>query len=56
MSTTDDVYIITRMRELLSELSRDGVSHGASYSLASAYDALRQAIRRNRCQDLEDCV
>jgi hypothetical protein len=54
--SVDDLYLITRMRALLDELVRDGVSFGASVSLSSSYDALRNAIRRNRCQDLEDCA
>ena len=47
-------YIINRMRELLSELELAGVTEKASYSLDSAYDSLKQAVRRNRCVDLED--
>lgn len=49
-----DVYhIIKRMRELLDELD-DGISKDASYSLETSYESLKQAVRRNRCIDLED--
>jgi hypothetical protein len=47
-------YIILRMRELLQELENSDVSEKASYSLDSAYDSLKNAVRRNRCIDLED--
>jgi hypothetical protein len=46
-------YIIKRMRELLDELD-GGISKDASYSLEASYESLKQAVRRNRCIDLED--
>jgi hypothetical protein len=54
MTEVDVEYIIQRMRDLLNELDHNGVSEKASYSLDSAYDTLKHAVRRNRCQDLED--
>jgi hypothetical protein len=46
--------IMQRMIELINELQAYGISKDASYSLEASYESLKQAVRRNRCQDLED--
>jgi hypothetical protein len=45
--------MIDHMRELLDELE-EGITTPATYSLLGAYDSLKQAVRRTRCNDLED--
>jgi hypothetical protein len=45
--------IIQSMRDLLDELE-EGISSQAVYTLQTSYDSLKQAVRRTRCEDLED--
>ena len=52
-NTSEVIKIINRMRELLTELEQT-CTYDASFDLQASYNLLKQAVRRSRCEDLED--